>query len=232
MKSVLIACVAATLTLGMPVFAQEADDEEINIIDEVIAYGSKQNDPAVSAFLAGDYETAEIEFDKNAFCALRIERNFIAGLESARNDSIRADAASNAAATAQPSGGIGGGGNVPNAQSPIATTSVNSSNLKNKQENKRRTCENRGYQVYMKGMSQLQLGKRAEAQKTLTKATKIKRTLFDAHFRLGLMAYQDRDFDEANKQLKALKKIAKRCKRCNAKDEIQTQLSYLSNLLE
>jgi len=227
MKAALLVCIAATLTIAMSASAQEASTE-----DEVIAYGTKQNDPAMSAFLAGDYETAEIEFDKNAFCALRIERNFIAGLESARTESIRADVAGDAAATAQPTGGVGGGGTVPTAQSPTATTTVNSSNLKKKKENKRRTCEDRGYQVYMKGMSQLQLGKRAETQKTLTKATKIKRTLFDAHFRLGLMAYQDGELEKAQKQLKALERIAKRCKSCNAKDEIQTQLSYLSNLLE
>jgi len=39
--------------------------------DEVIATGTLQRDVAMSAYLSGDYATAAVEFDRNAFCALR-----------------------------------------------------------------------------------------------------------------------------------------------------------------
>lgn len=221
--------IALGLAISSPTFAQEEEP-----VDEIVVTATKQRDPAMSAFLSGDYATAEIEFDRNAFCALRVERNFRAGVDSARDSTLRADVGVDADTPAQTTGspGSGGGITLPSAPSVAPSASVNSSDFqKNKSEDKR-TCENRGYQVYMKGMSQLKQGKMAEAKETLSRATKIHKTIYDAHFRLSLLEYQEGNITKAEKQFNSLKKIAERCRRCEAKEEIQAQVKFLSNLLE
>ena len=237
MKKLVLAFALFGTAVSSPIYAQQTTPEpevqSADVPDVVIATGRKQTDPAMSAFLSGDFETAEIEFDKNAFCALRTERNFRSGVEAARDSSIRSTLAGNSNTPAQPTGGPGAGagaGAAAGAAAPsVQINGVNSSDFQ--RNNKRRTCENRGFQVYMKGLSQLELGKTAEAKKTLSQATKIHRTLYDAHFKLSLLEYQDGNLDKAQKELKKLRKIAARCKRCDAKPEIQGQVNYLDNLL-
>jgi len=58
-------------------------------VDEIVSRGTIQTDPAMSAWNAGDYATAEIEFKQNAFCALRVERNFQAGIEMPRLEAAK-----------------------------------------------------------------------------------------------------------------------------------------------
>ncbi|MEC7291240.1 MAG: hypothetical protein VXW22_14215, partial [Pseudomonadota bacterium] len=58
----------------------EAEGEE-KVLDTVEVVGV-QNDAAMAAFRAGDYETAEIEFLDNAMCALRRERNLRSSVET------------------------------------------------------------------------------------------------------------------------------------------------------
>jgi tetratricopeptide (TPR) repeat protein len=235
MKHLVFAIAAFGLVFSSPAFAQQSNNAEdaqsAEVPDEVIATARKQTDPAMSAFLAGDYETAEIEFDKNAFCALRVERNFRSGVESARDESIRSTLAGNSNTQAQPTGGpgAGAGAGISSAPSNVVINGINSSDFQT--SNKRRTCENRGFQIYMKGLSQLELGKTAEAKQTLAQATKVHRYLYDAHFKLSLLEYQSGNLEDAKKELKKLKKIAARCKRCVAKPEIEGQVQYLDKLL-
>ena len=237
MKNFVLAIAFIGATASLPAYGQqpttEPEVQSADVPDVVIATGRKQTDPAMSAFLSGDFETAEIEFDKNAFCALRTERNFRSGVEAARDDSIRSTLAGNINTPAQPTGGPGAGAGVGAAAGAgvgaVQINGINSSDFQ--RNNKRRTCENRGFQVYMKGLSQLELGKTAEAKATLSQATKIHRTLYDAHFKLSLLEYQDGNLDEAQKELKKLRKIAARCKRCDAKPEIEGQVKYLNTLL-
>ena len=235
MKHLVFAIAAFGLVFSSPAFAQQSNNAEdaqsAEVPDEVIATARKQTDPAMSAFLAGDYETAEIEFDKNAFCALRVERIFRSGVESARDESIRSTLAGNSNTQAQPTGGpgAGAGAGISSAPSNVVINGINSSDFQT--SNKRRTCENRGFQIYMKGLSQLELGKTAEAKQTLAQATKVHRYLYDAHFKLSLLEYQSGNLEDAKKELKKLKKIAARCKRCVAKPEIEGQVQYLDKLL-
>lgn len=221
------------MSLGL-IFAATVQAQEADVIDEIVVTGSKQTDPAMSAWLAGDYETAEIEFDRNAFCALRVERNFRSGLEDARESTIRSITAADAVSIPNPSGGPGAGAGItiPTAPPTAPSVSLNSTDFQKSEAKNKRTCENRGYQIYMKGMSQLKLGKMAEAKETLSRATKINRMIFDAHFRLSLMEYQEGDIKNANREFNALKKIAAKCKRCEAKEEIQAQVNYLESLLK
>ncbi|MEP3653799.1 MAG: tetratricopeptide repeat protein [Litorimonas sp.] len=235
MKNFVSALVLIGIVISGPAYAQQAieaeDVQSADVPDEVIATARKQSDPAMSAFLSGDYETAEIEFDKNAFCALRVERNFRAGLDTAQQNSIRSDVAGDSIAPPQPSGGQGGVVIIPSSPTVSSVNTINSSNFRKPGSETKRTCEDRGFQVYMKGLSQLELGKTAEAKKTLSQATKIHRTLYDAHFKLSLLEYQEGNLEEAQKELKKLRKIADRCKRCAAKPEIEGQVKYLDTLL-
>jgi len=234
MKNFVLALALFGTTMSLPASAQqEPEQQSANVPDEVIATARKQTDPAMAAFLSGDYATAEIEFDKNAFCALRTERNFRSGVEAARDASIRADLAGNIDTPQQTTGGPGAGAAAgAGAGASVGAVQVNGVNSSDFQRsNKRRTCEDRGFQVYMKGLSQLELGKTAEAKKTLSQATKIHRTLYDAHFKLSMLEYQEGNMKEAQKELRKLRKIAARCKRCDAKPEIQGQVQYLDKLL-
>jgi Tfp pilus assembly protein PilF len=228
-KTMLFISLGLIFSLTVQAQAQEQEPENV---DEIVVIGTKQQDPAMSAWLAGDYATAEVEFDRNAFCALRVERNFRSGVEAARDSSIRSDVAADAVSAPQPTGGAGGALPLPAAPSTAPSVTINSSDLQKSDNKKKRTCKDRGFQMYMKGMSQLKLGKTAEAKETLSRATKIHRTLYDAHFRLSLIEYQDGDIEKSNKQFKALQKIANRCRRCDAKEEIQAQVKFLEKLLK
>ena len=205
--------------------------EDIDSIEEVITTGTIQTDPAMSAWRSGDFETAEIEFRQNAFCALRIERNFISGVEGARDSTIRSDVGTDIDVPSQPSGGLGGAVVAPTSQPVIPKIQLNSSDFRDSDNEGTRTCEDRGFQIYMMGMSQLKLGKRDEAKATLLRSTKLRKNLYDAHFRLSLLEYQDNNMKEANKHFKKLRKIGSKCKKCEAKKEIIAQIKYLENLL-
>ena len=223
----------AILVLGslsiMPAWAQDTASEGTQAVDEIISRGSIQTDPAMSAFRSGDFATAEIEFDRNAFCALRAERNFTSSVEAARDSSISANLAADAVSTPQPSGGQGGVLIVEAAPAPAPQ--FNSSNFKTKDSDTKRTCEDRGFQLYMRGLSQLKLGKTAEAKKSLARAANMRKNLYDAHFRLSLLEFQDGNLKEANKEFKKLKKLQSRYKSGDSNQEIKAQIAYLKKLL-
>lgn len=224
MKHQTLSLILLGLMISTAATAQDAEP-----VDEIIARGSIQTDPAMSAFRAGDFETAEIEFDKNAFCALRAERNFTSGVERARDSSIRSNVAADAAGSSQVSGGPGGV--VVVDATPAPTAQFNASTFKNKESETRRTCEDRGFQLYMRGLSQLKLGKRAEAKESLSRAANMRKNLYDAHFRLSLLEYQDGNLEKANKQFKKLQKLQSRYRKGDSHKEIKAQINYLKSLL-
>ena len=67
-----------------------ATEDSDKVLDTVTVEGI-QDDPAMAAFRAGDFATAELEFLDNAMCALRRERNLSAAVDGARIESARAD---------------------------------------------------------------------------------------------------------------------------------------------
>ncbi len=225
MKIAAASLVSFGLLFAMPAYAQINDPD-----DDVVARATVQRDPAMSAWNAGDFETAEIEFKRNAFCALRAERNFIAGVESARDSAIDSNIS---ASTGIPSSAAG-----PNGAAISAATSASNAplgnpgnNFINKNSNTKRTCEDRGFQLYMMGLSQLKLGKKDEAKASLIRAAAMRKNLFDAHFRIALLEYQDGDLEKAHKHFKKLRKLEPKCRGCNSKDEVRAQIEYLDNLL-
>lgn len=218
------------LSMGL-IFAGASAAQDAEPVDEVISQGSIQTDPAMSAWNSGDFATAEVEFKRNAFCALRVERNFRSGVEGARDSTVRADVGVDFDQAAAGAGGQGGAPIGRTAPPPTPSANIESSNFRNKDSETKRTCEDRGFQLYMMGMSQLKLGKTAEAKESLIRAAAMRKNLYDAHFRLSLMEYQDGNIEKAHKQFKKLRKLESKCKGCDAKDEIKAQIKYLKGLL-
>jgi len=225
MKTLALTMISLGLVLSAPAFSQEALPD-----DEIISRGTIQTDPAMSAWNAGDYATAEVEFKRNALCALRAERNFISSVESARENATRSTVGSGVADTigGSPAPGGGAGGNATTA-SP--STRLQSNNFKNKFSETKRSCYNRGFQIYMTALSQLKLGKRSDAKASFKRAAAMRKDLYDAHFRLGLLEYQDGNLDKSKKHFKKLKKLESRYKSGEANTEIKAQIKYLKNLL-
>ena len=222
--------IAASLTISYAAAAQDAQPRS-EPTDEVIATGTLQRDVAMSAYLAGDYATAAVEFDRNAFCALRVERNFRAGIESAFDSTIRADVGVDADVAPQPTGGFGGAAATPSAQTSAPTAQINGNNFKKDGSISPRTCESRAFQLYMRGLSELKIGKFAESKASLKQAVSLQKTFHDAYFRLALLEYQDGDLKAAKKNLKLLKRVQKRCRQCEFKKDIAEQVAYLEKTL-
>ena len=199
-------------------------------IDEVIATGTLQRDKAMAAFLSGDFATAEVEFNRNAFCALRATRNLRAGIESARDSTVRADVGAAVDTAPQPTGGPGGA-SVATAPTTAPTIRINSSDFQKDESLSPRTCTDRGYQLYMAGLSQVKLGKTAEAKESFTRAVVLRKSIYDAYFRLSLLEYQDGNIKKAKKQFKQLRRLQSKCRKCEFEEEIDAQVAYLSNLL-
>jgi len=226
-----LSMVLSSMVLSHSALAQDVTDQTAEPVDEVIATATVQSDPAMSAWHAGDFATAEIEFKKNAFCALRAEREFTSAVESARESSTRADLSEIANSAPLPIGGQGGAGGGPSTAAAGSVSAIEATNLRNKRSVTKRTCEDRGYQLYMMGMSQLKLGRMEDAKESLARAAAMRKNLYDAHFRLALIEYQDGNIDRSKKHFKKLRKLESKCKGCDAEAEIEAQISYLKGLL-
>ena len=229
MKKNVALIIIAFVSAAIPVWAQDAPPSGPD--DEVIAYGTVQRDEAMAAYLSGDFATAEVEFDRNAFCALRATRNFRAGIDAARDSSIRADSAIDANAPPQPTGGQGGVTIAAPAPSVAPSFNINSSDFQKDGSLAARTCTDRGFQLYMRGLSQLKLGKLGDAKDSFTRAVALRKTIHDAYFRLALLEYQEGDMKKAKSHFKQLKKLGAKCRKCESKQDIQSQVDYLKNLL-
>jgi TolA-binding protein len=213
-----------------PAFSQENSNADNEVVDEVISEGTIRTDRAMSAYLSGDFKTAEVEFKKNAFCALRATRNFRAGVEDARDSTLRADVGTDVDAPSQPAGGQGGAF-VPTVQTTAPSGNINSTNLEKGGQTPERTCADRGFQLYMTGLSQIKLGKLEDAKKSFKSATVHRKSIYDAYFRLALLEYQDGNKDKAKSQFRKLKRLQNKCKKCEFEKEIDEQVDYLASIL-
>lgn len=237
MKSLLIAL--ATLSLmAPPVFAQ--DTSETDEEDVVTATGTTtRNDAAMAAWAAGDYVTAEIEFDRNQTCALRGLREFRAGVEASGEGALRAEIDAGASASPQASAGGQSGGPTQVPQGISATSQVGSSNFRKKKDKMRASCDDRPFDLYMRGMSQIKLGKFDDAKDSLKRSVALRKTNCDAYFRLALLELQAGETKSARKRYKQLRNAAKKDtkrlerkgKRCDLA-ETQAQIAYLQSALQ
>lgn len=225
--------IAAAMSLAAPIAtaqdeAAESESED-RVLDTVEVVGV-QNDAAMAAFRAGDFETAEIEFLDNAMCALRRERNVRASVDTAQINSQRAEVFTNSTTT--DSGASSQGANAGAGQTTptgvAATDGVAARNLRNTYD---RTCDAKARQLYFAGLSQIQLGKTNEALRSFEKATASSRILYDAHYKIGLIKLLTGDTRKAESELQKMEGILKRCRDCEAKQEIVDRIDHLSKAI-
>lgn len=225
--------IAAAMSLAAPIAtaqdeAAESESED-RVLDTVEVVGV-QNDAAMAAFRAGDFETAEIEFLDNAMCALRRERNVRASVDTAQINSQRAEVFTNSTTT--DSGASSQGANAGAGQTTptgvAATDGVAARNLRNTYD---RTCDAKAKQLYFAGLSQIQLGKTNEALRSFEKATASSRILYDAHYKIGLIKLLTGDTRRAESELRKMEGILERCRDCEAKQEIVDSIDHLSKAI-
>jgi len=226
--------ILAVFAASMMVSFASAQDETMNEEDERVLEGvtviGNQNDDAMAAFRRGDYATAEVEFLDNASCALRRERNLIASAETARLNAARAETFANATGTNSGASSRGAGAGTP-VSSNTGLAAGDSVAARNLQKREDRTCEQRAFQIYMAGLSQIQLGKTDDALRNFERATVISKTLYDAHYRIGLIKLLQGDVKTAEKQLSKMEGILKRCRKCDVREEIVASIDTLKGAI-
>ncbi|WP_382405537.1 hypothetical protein [Glaciecola siphonariae] len=187
---------------------------------EQIEVQGRAGDAALQAFQMGNFELAEIQFNKNAECALRAERNLRAFTDDARNAQLNQSLAN----------GFSSSGPTTDA---IGSSSMNSgSNLQTKAPLRELTCTDRGYQIYMVGMSQLQMGRAEEAEESFERAIRLNKHLHDAMYRLALMKLLREDTEGATEHYEDMQALLKRCNNiCDAQANIQAGLDFLEKAL-
>ena len=224
MKSLLITLLLGGL-MASPAMAQTPDDTRPQEVEEDVVTATARttrSDAAMAAWYAGDFVKAEIEFDKNQRCALRGVREFRSGVDGAANSAINAEV------------GVQG-------PDQVATAGRNRANFNSKDPETvaPRTCNDRPFDLYMRGLSQIKLGKFDEAKDSLTRSVALRKTNCDAYFRLALLEIQDGDRDKAIKRMKQLRNSAKKDKKrlirkgklCDV-NETNMQLAYLNAALQ
>ncbi|WP_395340798.1 hypothetical protein PN836_017715 [Ningiella sp. W23] len=199
----------------------EASSEQDNV--EQIEVVGRAGDAALQAFEMGNFELAEIKFKENVQCALRAERNLMAFADDARNAQINQSLSNSLSSADQGAPGT----------STIAPSSVTSgTSLQNKGPVREVTCSDRGYQVYMVGMSQLQLGRTEEAEENFESAIRLNKHLHDAMYRLALMKLLRQDVEGANEHFEDMQRLLKRCNNlCDAQANIEERLAFLEQAL-
>ena len=229
----LLLALCCHLTLGVSTsLAQDTGmpaEADTRMLDTVEVTGL-QNDPAMAAFRAGDYETAEVEFLENAMCALRLERSLVASFDGARIASDRADtfarsASSNSGANTR---GAGAGASQDIPVGVADTTSVAARSVENTSD---RTCDKRGRQLYFAGLSQVQLGKTQDALRNFERATAASKILYDAHYKIALIKLLEGDTRRAEAELAKIERILVRCRNCEARSEIIERRDHLTKAI-
>ena len=154
--------------------------------------------------MRGDFATAEVEFKKNVRCIRRNE--------------LQQDYAFDRASL--PQAGTADMPNIPNL--PLRPDQI-----------AERTCYSKEWQLYMIGLSQIQLGRFAEAKKTLYSVMRMSKEdlLFDAHYRVGLLELLEGDIESANRRLDHLTKMQRKCQARGARCEVNADLEWATNYL-
>lgn len=214
---VLATLVSTSLAISIAAAAQETPAPAKAGVgqDEVVVIGRYHRDRAMNAFLHGDFAAAETGFQDNLGCVQRIERMREASLQQMHSDAITASTRATA-----------GNGDIAMPQM--------FDSMKHAYEIADRTCDHPEWQLYMIGLSQIQLGKFADAKRSLYRVTRLSNEdlLFDAHFRIGLLELLDGNIDGAERRLTHLNSMQRHCKRRGARCEVHADLDLSSAYLE
>lgn len=208
-------CVLSALAIFSGVgFAQDntATSEEI---DEIIVEGQSNwaGHKGMNAFNSGDFVTAEIEFEREFKSLKRQLSARENSVEAARNGEFRAEIdtlnTSGATASGASSGSQGTGATSTSIGGQFRSKRAEGRNVLNDG-----TVSDIDFALtkYMSGLSEIKLGKIAEAKSSLKTAIHYDGGNHDARMRLGLIYVQETEIKKAGKQLKALDKIRQKCK--------------------
>ncbi|MCA8902782.1 MAG: tetratricopeptide repeat protein [Hyphomonas sp.] len=189
-------CAILLFALSGPALAQsepEVDGEKrldtVEVREAHPIYGD-----ALAAFNAGDYETAEAEFTLvYEYIRRQINMRDIAFTQGRMSEDVGAGISD-----LDYSAFLLGVG----ADYARATRNPNVRQLDR---------DDMGVPLYMAGLSQIQLGKYAEAKKSFYSALAYRKDIPDIRFRIGLLELRDGDAAKAEKQVKALGKIIRKC---------------------
>jgi hypothetical protein len=198
--------------------ANAAGTQEVT--EEVVVVGRR--DRAMDAFMRGDFVTAEKEFKDNFRCIRREEMLQDFSLEQGVTDAQRATT------LGAPQNAIGDAGAPQVYNSPVLYNAP----LRPEQIAER-TCSSPEWQLYMIGLSQIQLGHLADAKKSLDRATQRSQDLllFDADFRVGLLELLDGRIERAERRLKRLDRMRRTCDkrgmRCEVHADLDAAIAYL-----
>ncbi len=202
----LVLALSVCCLLPVSAIAQDAEPVE----DEVVVEGQRRGaDPAMDAWLKGDYVTAEIEFEKNFSVLKRGQTRQRSAIEQNVSDAVGGQINELA--------NTGSGANAASAeasQTAFNTGAPITTNQRFKPEDEELISSGRdlGGQLYMAGLSELKQGKIDEAKISLERALFYNETLHDARYRLGLIALGTGERTVAEEQLDALEKALDRCK--------------------
>lgn len=227
-------CSVATFALATNASAQSTETNEASTEDEQIEQIEVRGvagDAAMRAFLEGNFALAEIKFKDNALCAKRVESDFQSFVEGAQNTQINQQLAGTESSIIN-----GRNANAANSNSGAVTSSSNSGLGTQESEGRKvtdnsLTCENRGFQLYMTGMSQLQMGRSEEAEEQFKRAIVVNKNLYDPIYRLALMHLLRDENEAASDYLDKIQGILKRCRRCSERDDIVARVDFLEKAI-
>ena len=220
------------LTLAFALNAQASAQDSIAaqspktpaITDEIITEGQRgrSNHPAMEAFFDGDFVTAEIKFEREF---LRLKRRTTAienAAFEASNGQIRSESlASGRSASSTSASNLGNNSSQSNNSFTPSTTgdvtNKNKSGIGILNDGKV-TGHDFAFVKYMAGLSELQLGKYKEAEKSFKTSLFHNSKNYDARLRLGLLHLKNKRYDAAAKQLEKLDKMRRKCIKTSCED--------------
>ena len=224
MKTYLFAvCVSALVATGAMAQTSEPEAEPI---DEIIVEGQRfrGGDRAMDAFFNGDFETAEIEFKRNIRIIKRGRTQIEAASSNAISDNLNQIGGQTVSAGSQATAGQVLNG-FSGSTVPVDIRAGRSGDVVS-------SGSDMGFQHYMAGLSQLQLGKVDDAEDSFRSAVHHNDTLYDARMRLALIRLGQGDVDFARNQHADLARKLERCGgRCVRPEELQEAEAALRQFL-
>ncbi len=221
-----ISLTALALNSAFAASAYSQDSETSAAEDEIIVRGSTvwESHEGLDAFRNGDFEKAEIEFEKE-FKSLKRARS------ATENAAIAADIGFDRAQDVGQASISGGGSGGPAGGPPPEASAVNAPDLGvngsfSSRRSEGRTVFNDGkvteqdfaFSKYMSGLSEVKLGKIDEAKSSFKTSLRYDKSNYDARMRLGLIYVLENDFDKAADQLESLEKLRSKCKAKDCED--------------
>jgi hypothetical protein len=209
---VLVAICSATASSAVTASAEEPTDE-------IVVHARR--DRAMDAFMRGDFVTAEKEFKDNYRCIRRAQMQQDAAFEQANIDMERA------AVTGAIQNAVG------DAKSPqVYNVPVMFNSPLRAEKIVDRTCSSPEWQFYMIGLSQIQLGHLVDAKENMYRVIRMSKedTLYDAHYRVGLLELLDGNVHLAERRLDHLNDMLRHCTKqssCEVHSDMAEAVAYL-----